>query len=280
MATALPRKPNSLGAAYPVQLAIFEGPLELLLSLIEREELDINEVSLVAVTDSYLRALEALEERISPESMADFLVVASRLIFLKSRSLLPRPQSNEEDEEEDPGDALVRQLLEYRQFKEVAAQLQNREAQGLRAYVRTAPLPKLERKLDLGGVELAHLARAVQRVLHRMPSTPPMPTVRTYTVTVAEQIERVRGYIQQATKTLSIHQPIRFTALLSQGRSRMEVIVTFLAVLELIKRREITVQQEEIFGEIVLAPALPEEQTTGATEEMEEWWEEQENLTG
>ncbi|HXF64556.1 MAG TPA: segregation/condensation protein A, partial [Caldilineaceae bacterium] len=126
---------QALGAAYPITLPIFAGPLDLLLHLIEREELDISEVSLVAVTDQYLRTLEQLEE-IQPGALADFLVVASRLLYIKSMRLLPKPPPAEGEEEETDSDSLIRHLLEYRRFKEAASALRVREELGLRVFVR------------------------------------------------------------------------------------------------------------------------------------------------
>jgi segregation and condensation protein A len=121
----------------------------------------------------------------------------------------------------------------------------------MRAFVRLAPLPEMERKLDLGDLGMDHLYKAVQRALRRIPAEPTLPSVRTYAVTVAEQIEKVRDAVRRSVN--GTHKtPVRFTALLSHSQTRMEVIVTFLAVLELIKRRELLVAQEETFGEIVL----------------------------
>ena len=184
-------------SAPPIRYALpaFQGPLDLLLHLIEREELDISEISLVGVTDQYLRTLELLEE-LEPGAIADFLMVASRLLYIKSRMLLPKPPSDD-DEEEDSADDLLRQLLEYKRFKEVAEQLRSREEAGLRVYVRTAPRPALERRLDMSDVDLADLNAALQRALERIPSDPPMPRVRVYAITVAEQIDNVRSYISR-----------------------------------------------------------------------------------
>ena len=248
---------DALGAAYPVTLPAFEGPLDLLLSLIETEKLDISEISLVAVTDQYVRTIEQLEE-IEPGALADFLVVASRLLFIKSRMLLPKPRPDDDEEEEDAGDALVRQLIEYRRFKEVAAGLRTREEEGLRAYVRTAPGPDLERRLDLSDVDLNALQSALRRALARIPSDPPMPSVKTYTITVAEQIDNVRNYVASVQRRgeAGKPKPVPFVELLSRNRTRIEVIVTFLAVLELIKQQELTAVQDETFGEIVLLPTM------------------------
>ncbi len=255
---------HPLGAAYPVEQPAFAGPLDLLLSLIERQQLDISEISLVAVTDSYLATIDQMAN-LAPAALADFLTVASRLIYIKSRALLPKPQPPlEEGEDEDAGDALVRQLLEYRQFKQIAEALRTREEAGLRVYPRTTPAldsTTLERRLDLSNVDLARLQKALQRVLRRMPSEPPLPRVRTYTVTVAEQIEHVRQLVRARLSASNGErrngnaQPVIFTELLSEQPSRIDVVVTFLAVLELIKQREIEARQAGVFGEIVLVVA-------------------------
>ncbi len=246
---------HPLGAAYPVEQAAFAGPLDLLLSLIERQQLDISEISLVSVTDSYLATIDQMSD-VAPSALADFLTVASRLIYIKSRALLPKPPPPLEEGEEDAGDALVRQLLEYRQFKQIADALRTREEAGLRVYPRSVPAvdsATLERRLDLSNVDLARLQKALQRVLRRMPSEPPRPRVRTYTVTVAEQIAHVRARLLMRRNGKT--QPVNFTELLSEQPSRIDVVVTFLAVLELIKQREIEARQAGVFGEIVLVAA-------------------------
>lgn len=249
----------TLGAAYAVTLPAFEGPLELLLQLIEKEELNINAISLVAVTDQYLQTINGLRE-VEPGALADFLVIASKLLYLKSLSLLPKPHPKLDDEEEDVGDALIRQLLEYRRFKQAAQLLHTRDEQGLRTYARTVPKPEVEKRLDLSNVDLHKLHAALRRVLQRMPSEAPMPRVKTYPITVAEQIENVRSYLTQARHDgAQSHPPaaITFTALLSRQTNRIEVVVTFLAILELIKQREVQVEQVDTFGEIMIVLVEP-----------------------
>ena len=240
---------NPLGAGYPVSLPIFDGPIELLLHLIERQELDITEVSLMAITDQYLRAIEALQE-IEPEALADFLVVAARLLYIKSRGLLPQPEV--EEEEEKQSEALLQQLLDYRRFKAAADELRLRASIGLRTNARLAP-PQKERRLDLSALTIERLAAAAQRALRNVASSVAPPSVRAYPITVAEQmaaiLERIRS---QAGTEGGGDRYLSFTALLSQSRSRLEIVVTFLAVLELIKQREIAAEQQETFGEIVL----------------------------
>lgn len=258
---------RTLGGSYAVSLPSFQGPLDLLLQLIEKEELDISEISLVAVTDQYLRTIARLEE-IEPGALADFLVIASRLLYLKSLSLLPKPKVTSEEDEEDSADALIKQLLEYRRFKQAALLLHQREEQGLRVYVRTAPKPELERRLDLSNLDLNKLHTALRRVLQRIPNDPPMPRVKSYPITVAERIADVRAYLQQRTQ--GHEQPVTFTELLSRGSTRLEVVVTFLAILELMKQREVSAEQENTFGEIILVLTSNEIGVPNSMEGLEE----------
>lgn len=257
-----------LGAGYTVSLPQYEGPLDLLLTLIEREELDINSVSLMAVTEQYLATLHQLED-VEPGALADFLVVASQLLLIKSSRLLPKPVVVEGEEEEDTGGDLIQQLLEYRRFKQAAAELRLREELGLRHYVRVAPPPGLDRHslrpLDLSDVDGPRLQAALRRALQRVPRHPPPPRVQPYTVTVAEQIEVVRMHLAIARADGVAMQPIPFSRILGKAYGRLEVVVTFLAVLELIKQHEVVAVQQDTFGEIWLAPA-PQPQQGDATE--------------
>lgn len=251
--TTLTNRPQILGSAYAVTLPAFAGPLDLLLHLIENQQLDINAISLMAVTDQYLRTLSTLEE-VEPGAMADFLVVASRLLYIKSFSLLPRPRpAGEEEDEEASGAALVRQLLEYRRFKELAGHLRSREEQGLRVYVRTAPRPQVERRLDLSNLDIERLHAALRQVLQRLPAEPTLPRVKTYAITVAEQVENVRSFFRvQRARSAAGSVTIDFVELLGEQHTRLGVIVTFLAVLELIKQGELELVQETTFGAIQL----------------------------
>ncbi|MCB9114829.1 MAG: segregation/condensation protein A [Caldilinea sp.] len=264
MTTPISNRDQTLGAGYAVTLPVYEGPLDLLLRMIETQEMDISVVSLMSVTDQYLRTLNQLEE-IEAGALAEFLVIASRLLYIKSYHLLPKPRPPVDDEEEASGDALVRQLLEYRRFKEAASALRLREEAGMRVYLRTAPRPDVEKRLDLSNVDLEKLQRALRKVLQRMPVDPPMPRVKTYTITVSEQIENVRSYLYAAMNAgARTRRGVSFEALLSRSATRIEVIVTFLAVLELVKLREIEVVQDDTFGEIELVPVTTGE--AGATE--------------
>lgn len=253
---------------FQVKLDEFEGPLDLLLYLIEREELDITRVSLARVTGAYLEYIRVLEQ-LQVDAVADFLVVAAKLLLIKSEALLPRPPAPQPDGEEDAGDELVRQLLLYKQYKESARTLAEREAAGLRTYVRVAPPPKIEAKLDLSNVTVDMLIKAVRGVLDMEKPAPPVGTVvKPFTLTIRDQM----GLIE---RMLRYRPHISFRRMLRRSRDRIEVIVTFLAVLELLRRRKVDVQQEALFGDIVIVPieTPPAAEAAAAVEEEESEFE-------
>ncbi|HDQ71811.1 MAG TPA: hypothetical protein ENN19_06905 [Chloroflexi bacterium] len=228
---------------HEIRLPVFEGPLDLLLHLIEREELDITTVALARVTEQYMAYLARLEKRQARE-LADFLVVAAKLLLIKSNALLPRPPVPP-PETEDVGDDLVRQLRAYKRFKEIAALLNERQQQGWHSYVRIAPLPRLDPRPDLGAVSLDDLLRMVQEALNAVPASPADDVVAPITVTIDEQI----AHIEQR---LILRRQINFREVLTEARSRIEIVVTLLAILELIKRDRVQVRQEQLFGDIVI----------------------------
>jgi segregation and condensation protein A len=232
------------------------------LHLIEREELDITKVALARVTDQYVAYLAILKE-IEAEFITDFLVVAAKLLLIKSQALLPKPPpSLAEEEEEDIGDQLAHQLRVYKQFKMVAEMLREREADGLRSFIRVALPPKLEPRLSFGEVSLEDLLTAVRQALEVRPADPAVgEVVSPVTVTIGEQMTLIRD-------ELSHRRQIKFQSLLHRAASRVEIIVTFLAVLELIKQYVVEVQQDSLFGDIVIAPSktyLQEISSDGAT---------------
>jgi len=228
---------------YQVTLPIFEGPLDLLLHLIEREELDITQVSLAQVTNQYLEYLARISER-DPDNLADFLVVAAKLLLIKSRVLLPQPPRAAELDEEDVGEDLVRQLIAYKKFKEMARWLEGVGEQGLQSYVRLAGAPPIEPVVDLGDVSLEELLDAVRQALAIKPPQPLVDrAVPPITITIADQM----GLIERQTAGGA---QVRFTALLEAAANRLEVIVTLLALLEMVKQLRVSMVQDRIFGEI------------------------------
>ncbi len=235
---------------YAVHLDSFEGPLDLLLRLIEKAELDITSISLARVTDQYLAYIRQMEA-VHPDLLADFLVVAAKLLLIKSRVLLPRPPQLDE-EEEDVGQDLVRQLEEYRRFKEAAAQLREREAQGLRSHVRVAPPPAQPRGLAPGEVSLADLLAALERALAVTPSAPVSTVVSPVTISIEDKLRAIEAAVSAGHR-------VHFAGLLMRAQSRVEVVVTFLAILELIKRGRVLAEQDTPFGEIYVVQAPPPE---------------------
>jgi len=233
-------------APYAVQLPVFEGPLDLLLELIERAELDITRVSLAQVTDQYLEYLRLVPAH-DLADLAAFLVVAARLLQIKSEALLPRPPSREPGEE-DPGDALARQLIAYKKYKQVAVLLAERETAGLRTYLRVAPPPSVEPKLDARGLTFEALQRAMLDVLLEAARGPALNEV------VRPSIVRIRDKIRLLLESLRRNGRTTFRQMLTHARTRLEIVVSFLAILELVKRQQVVVQQAELFGDIEVLP--------------------------
>jgi segregation and condensation protein A len=229
-------------SGYTVQTAIYEGPLDLLLDLIERAELDITALSLAAVTEQYLHYLHHLEETRADEISA-FLVIAAKLVQIKSEALLPRPPLRQAGEE-DTGALLVEQLKLYKRFKEVANLLGEREAQNLHTYLRLAPPPKIEGKLDLSNITLADLIAAAREVYTKESEKQALGTVISAPkVTIREKIELI-------SKKLGATEYAHFKELLGKNPTRIEIVVTFLALLELVKRYQVAARQESLFAEI------------------------------
>ena len=230
---------------YQVALPVFQGPLDLLLHLIEREELDITEVSLAQVTNQFLDYLARVGVR-NPDQLADFMVVAARLILIKSRVLLPGPAHAAEGGDPDEVDDLVQQLIDYKRFKEAAGWLQELGEQGQLSYVRLSGVPPVDLVVDLGDVTLDDLLRAVRDALALQPSKPSIDrTVPPVTITIADQM----GLIEQRTAG---GRPVSFRHLLQQAADRIEVIVTLLALLELVKQLRVTMRQDRSFGDILI----------------------------
>ena len=228
--------------SYTVSTSVYEGPLDLLLQLIERAELDITKLALAQVTDQYLVYLHNLEDR-DPDEVSAFLVIAARLLQIKSEMLLPRPPVRKPGEE-DPGELLAQQLIIYKRFKELAHYLAEREAAGLQTYLRLAPSPKIENTmLDLSGLSLAELISTIQSIF-ATDTRPGLATVVSAPkVTIREKISQIAQFLRQ-------NQHGTFHQLLSKKTFRLDVVVTFLALLELVKRSMVQTHQEQLFGEI------------------------------
>jgi segregation and condensation protein A len=233
---------------YQVATPVYEGPLDLLLQLIERAELDITRLALAQVTDQFLSYLEKLEHRTANEVSA-FLVIAARLVQIKSEALLPRPPQREIGEE-DPGEALAQQLLVYKRYKEIAAWLGARDEAGLRTFLRLATPPKqVNVNFDLEGVSLRELVKAAENAFAFPPVKTPLREV------VAPPKVTIRDKIRLIVQTIRGEGRARFFTLIGRVRSRLEVVVSFLAVLELVKLKRVTASQTALFQDFDITPA-------------------------
>lgn len=230
---------------YQLQLPTFEGPLDILLRLIERDQLAIAEISLAAVTDQFLAYVEQLGDA-PPEVIAEFAVVAARLMLLKSRSLLPRPTATEEEPES--GD-LVRQLTTYRAFRDAARQLAARDELDAGAFASGGGIivPEPTTVPPLAPHQPLSLARAIRR---RLSSAGP----RVQTI-VSAPVITLREMVTRALELMSGRRQGRYDELLSTGADRHEVLTAFLAVLVLVRRGVFDAEQAVPFGEITLRPA-------------------------
>jgi segregation and condensation protein A len=218
--------------------------MDLLLQLIERAELDITKLALAQVTDQYLTHIRKMQER-DLEEVSAFLVIAAKLLQIKSEALLPRPPTREAGEE-DPGEELARHLMAYKRYREISELLATREASGFRTHLRLAPPPRIDGSLDLSGITLIDLVRAAQIFYGRETSLPELRTiVAAPRVTIREKISLIGRWLQRERKTT-------FSTLLSTGQTRLDIVVTFLAMLELVKRYLVNIRQERLFGEIEL----------------------------
>jgi segregation and condensation protein A len=256
-------------AEYKVQFEVFEGPLDLLLYLVRKEEVDIYQVNLTKLATQFVEYIE-LMRRFDLDVASEFLVMAATLMYIKSRELLPgdRQVIDEEDAEdaEDPRWELIRKLVEYKKYKDAAARLQTLEETQQRVYPRRAPKLRFERPAPPLQVSVLTLLDAVNEVLQRFRSRHDASIIEDDPWTVSGMIEHIR-------ERLTRESPLRFSELFSQASSRSEVVTTFLALLELIRLRQVTAQQAGAFGEIEIHPTsepVPDSETSEEANESAE----------
>ena len=245
---------------YKVKFDVFEGPLDLLLYLIKKEEVDIYEVNLTRLATQFIEYIEVIR-MLDLDIAGEFLVMASTLMYIKSRELLPVDQQvtpEGEDDDEDPRWELIRQLVEYKKFKDAAAQLQTLELRQEEVFPRLPVKPDFVREDPMGKAQasLFDLINAVNSVLKRLNKAEDLRDIFEDKWTVSEKIEHILKEVGR-TRTL------RFSALFENATSRTEVVVTFLAMLELIRLRQIVAVQETAFAEIEIVQALPTEPASG-----------------
>ena len=238
----------------PVKLQVFEGPLDLLLHLIEKNKVNIYDIPIVEITNQYMDYIHAME-REDLNVMSEFMVMAATLISIKCRMLLPR-ETTEEGEEEDPREELVRQLLEYKMYKYMSYELRDRMAMAAKNVYKLPTIPKevlayrepVDTKELLDGLTLKKLNDIFQSVMRRQedkvdPIRSKFGKIEKEEVSLPDKMKEVGEYAR-------FHRYFGFRDLLSRQASKVQVIVTFLAILELMKMGIIRISQRELFDEI------------------------------
>ena len=234
--------------AYKVDLEVFEGPLDLLLHLIRKNDLDIVNIPITLVLEQYMEYLNLLEE-LNIDLAGDFLLMASELAHIKSKLLLPDHKEGEDDEEgDDPRAELIRRLLEYQRYKEAATQLVERPMLGRDVFTHSVPIDPIEEEEAPVEVDLFQLISCFYEMLKKAPTTT-VHEVRVERVSVTERIyelmDRMRG-----------QQMVEFRALFEGQATRDRLIVTFLAILEMVRLKVLQVTQNQTYGEIYMVPVF------------------------
>lgn len=236
---------------FAIHLDNFTGPLDLLLHLIRKNEMEITDIPIADITAQYLAVIDTMQT-LNLDVAGEFLLMAATLLHIKSRMLLPQVVEDgaEEEDEEDPRAELVRRLLEYQKYKDAAVQLDDLPQLNRNLYARSAPAPEVveEGEGEFSAVGLYDLLQALQQLLRDRPE----PLVHEVS---AEQLS-VADRISQILTALQGQQSLAFTELFSAQISRNEVVVTFLAMLELVKMRLVRLLQSQRFGAIWLTPAV------------------------
>lgn len=236
---------------YDIKLNNFEGPLDLLLHLIQKEQVDIHDIFISGITGQYLEYMSQLD-MLDMDKASEFLQVAATLLLIKSRSLLPKPPKILEDEdEEDPEQALIRQLKEYRFFKEAGNQLKDLIEDNIGVYYKLPEELFSNENIVLTGVTPDGLARAFSEMMERVRAKEELLVPREISAsvfTVKDRIIHIQRMLRKKEKT-------PFSSIFSEQPTSEEVVVTFIALLDLIKNNMVKAEQEKMFGEILLINA-------------------------
>lgn len=244
----------------PVKLQVFEGPLDLLLHLIDKNKIDIYDIPIVEITNQYMEYIRAMEKE-DLNVMSEFLLMAATLLDIKCRMLLPK-ELNEEGEEDDPRQELVEQLLEYKMYKYMSYELKDRQVDGEMVLYKDPTIPEevlgyvepVDMDALLGDLTLVKLNRIFKDVMRRQvdkidPVRSTFGKIEKEEVTLPEKLDYVTDYAR-------IHKKFSFRELLEKQCSKVQLIVTFLAVLELMKVGTVFIEQEQQFDDIIITSVL------------------------
>ena len=239
-----------------IKIEAFEGPMELLLHLIAKNKMNIYDIPIAELTDQYLSCIDMLDIN-SMDSMSEFLVMAATLIEIKSRMLLPKPETEDEEEETDPREALINRLIEYKRFKEMADELDYRQKGAGYSYYRLPDKELMDRirkdvpkSMDdiLYGADMEMLMAAFEDVLRRREIK--TDKVRAGFNSVTREVFTIEDKKRHITNLLNLNSRITFRSIFRKKATKNEIVVTFLAMLELIKIKEIYITQDGLFGDI------------------------------
>ena len=246
--------------AIPVKINVFEGPLDLLLHLIEKNKIDIYDIPIVEITDQYMEYLHSMEKE-DLGTMSEFMVMAATLLDIKCKMLLPK-ETNDEGEEEDPREELVQKLLEYKMYKYMSYELKDYMDNAAGVFFRAPDLPgevlKYREPVDpaqlLAGLTLEKLNAIYKSIIRRQedkldPIRSKFGQIEQEEVSLDEKMMDLRTYAQE-------HATFRFSELMREQKGKIQMIVTFLAVLELMKTGELTVVQEHLFDDMLITSQL------------------------
>ena len=234
--------------SYKVKLEIFEGPLDLLLYLIKKDELSIYDIPITRITEQYLEYLALIEE-LDLDVAGEFIVMAATLMHIKSKTLLPPNPEGIELDEADPRAELVKRLLAYKAFKEAAERLRGMEFERSKIFTRTGVEPDVdESDLSLVDVSLFELLNAFAKVLRGLVPDASHEIVKDE-FTVAEKVHQIFHLL--AKRTI-----VHFSELFRDAKNKIEIITTFLALLELVRLREVRIRQDTHFGDIEISRNL------------------------
>lgn len=246
--------------ALSVKLEVFEGPLDLLLHLIEKNKIDIYDIPIVVITDQYLDYIKQMETQ-DMNVMSEFLVMAATLLDIKCRMLLPK-EVDEEGEEEDPRAELVQKLLEYKMYKYMSYELRDRQVDAGKSWFKKPMLPKevenyqypIDYEELLDGMDLKGLHDIFKSVMKRQEDK--IDPIRSQFGKIEKDeinLEEKQAYIEEFIRN---HRKFSFRELLEKQGSKMEIIVTFLAVLEMMKQNMISIEQEDTCSEIMITSSI------------------------
>ena len=239
-----------------VKLTAFEGPLDLLLFLIEKNKVNIYDIPIVTITEQYLEYVNQMEQN-DMDVMSEFLVMAATLIRIKAKMLIPS-QEKETEEEEDPREELVRRLLEYKMYKYAAFELRDMQLDAGRAVFKKPTIPKEVRQhkeeidpaLLVDGMTLAKLNEIFKSIMRKQIDK--VDPIRSKFGTIEKEEVNIEDKMREIRETVRGLRGISFRTLLDMQASKINIIVTFMSVLELMKVGAITIRQEELFGDIVI----------------------------